>query len=85
MPEICFQKAPGQDLAQNGRFPRSPEGTKPGNLNVWGVQTLKPQSLGGPRLLFRKPSVPPKSGGPGGLITLNPKSFRSGWFLWGGM
>ena len=26
MPEICFQKAPGQDLAQNGRFPRIPEG-----------------------------------------------------------
>ena len=21
MPEICFQKAPGQDLAQKGRFP----------------------------------------------------------------
>ena len=29
--------------------------------------------------------IPPKSGGPGGLITLNPKSFRFGWFLWGGM
>ena len=26
MAEICFQKAPGQDLAQNGRFPRIPEG-----------------------------------------------------------
>ena len=26
MPQICFQKAPGQDLAQNGRFPRIPEG-----------------------------------------------------------
>jgi hypothetical protein len=26
MAEICFQRAPGQDLAQNGRFPRIPEG-----------------------------------------------------------
>ena len=26
MAEICFQKAPGQDLAQNGRFPMIPEG-----------------------------------------------------------
>ena len=25
MAEICFQKAPGQDLAQKGRFPRIPE------------------------------------------------------------
>ena len=27
MAEICFQKAPGQDLAQNGRFPMILEGT----------------------------------------------------------
>ena len=27
MAEICFQKAPGQDLAQKGRFPMIPEGT----------------------------------------------------------
>ena len=26
MAEICFQRAPGQDLAQKGRFPRVPEG-----------------------------------------------------------
>ena len=26
MAEICFQQAPGQDLAQKGRFPRVPEG-----------------------------------------------------------
>ena len=26
MPEICFQKAPGQDLAQKGRFPMILEG-----------------------------------------------------------
>ena len=25
MAEMCFQKAPGQDLAQNGRFPMVPE------------------------------------------------------------
>jgi len=25
MAEICFQKAPGQDLAKNGRFPMIPE------------------------------------------------------------
>ena len=26
MAEICFQKAPGQDLAQNDRFPMIPQG-----------------------------------------------------------
>ena len=31
MAEICSQKAPGQDLAQNGRFPMVPKG----NCNCW--------------------------------------------------
>ena len=59
MAEICFQKAPGQDLAQNGRFPMVPEG----DFNC-RPKALKLQKFASKRLLARiLPFWAPPGGG----------------------
>jgi hypothetical protein len=50
MGKICFQKAPGQDLAQDGRFPVIPEGAfncRPRGLQMAEIcfQTAPGQAL----------------------------------------